>query len=104
MTKHNETLAARLCDDFDARTIAGQEYAPLFQDSPDHVQAYWRAIASAALSPAAGQEPALREALEPCLQAIAKSGKVEDFDRHHILMAVRSTLPQQAATDEGEGE
>ncbi|EQB06245.1 hypothetical protein [Sphingobium baderi] len=45
-----EALAARLCDDFTAREIAGQEYAPSFEESADHVQDYWRALAEVALS------------------------------------------------------
>lgn len=44
-----EKLARALCNDFEARVIAGQIDAPDYDDSELHVREYWRAIARAAM-------------------------------------------------------
>lgn len=41
-----ETLARVLCNDFDARLIADQVEAPLYDDSDQITQSYWLTLAA----------------------------------------------------------
>lgn len=60
-----ERVAQMLCDDHAAREIAGRAFAPLFDDSADDVQRYWRAIGIAALS----TNPANEKVTEAMIEA-----------------------------------
>lgn len=44
-----EDLASELCNNADARAVAGDSDEPQYFDSAPHVQDYWRKIACAAL-------------------------------------------------------
>jgi hypothetical protein len=61
-------LARLLCNDMNARRIAEQDDAPLFDDSASHVQAYWLALAD---SLASHTIPGMRDAVLEASRALA---------------------------------
>jgi len=98
-----EMIARALCDDPEARRIAGELEAPCFDDSRPDVQDYWRALAKV-LTTLASRTPEgmVMVPREPTPEMVLSGmGAVSGYPRPDVMRAIYAAMLSASPTPSG---